>query len=222
MTKPTIKAFIFDVYGTLFDVHSVQDTCNKHFPDKGEAISQSWRKKQLDYFFLRQVMGTYEDFVTVTRESLRYALMENGAEWTTAAEDELIDAYTHLTHYAEVESVLTELKDKELVILSNGTQHMLDSLIENAGLAHHFDSVLSVDDVKQFKPAPAAYTHALKELGVKREEVLFMSSNGWDISGAKNFGFHTAWINRGHAPTEQLGLEPDAEYDDLTGILEWK
>ncbi|MGG4548848.1 haloacid dehalogenase type II [Rossellomorea marisflavi] len=167
-------------------------------------------------------VGTYEDFVTVTRESLRYALMENGAEWTTEAENELIDAYTHLTHYSEVEGVLQELKDKELVILSNGTQHMLDSLIENASLAHHFDSVLSVDDVKQFKPAPAAYTHALKELDVKREEVLFMSSNGWDISGAKNFGFHTAWINRGHAPTEQLGLEPDAEYDDLTGILEWK
>ncbi len=99
---------------------------------------------------------------------------------------------------------------------------MLQSVVKNAGINHFFHSILSIDDVKQYKPTAAAYNYALIQLGFQREEVLFMSSNGWDISGAKNFGFHTAWINRSNAPSEKLGLAPDSIYEDITGILEWK
>lgn len=99
---------------------------------------------------------------------------------------------------------------------------MLDPLMEQSGLAERFDHIISVDDIKQYKPTPASYMHALNTLGLKREEVLFMSSNGWDITGAKSFGFRTAWINRAGLPVEELNLDPDSIYDDLNGLLEWK
>lgn len=217
---PTIKAYIFDAYGTLFDVHSVIEKCNQFFPGKGDQISQTWRKKQLEYANLREIMGNYETFFTITKDSLRYAVASHGEELHATAEDELIQAYFQLSAYEEVEGVLRKLKDKQLVVFSNGSHDMLDPLIENSNLS--FDYVISADEVKNFKPSPKAYEYAMKKLGVKPEEVLFMSSNGWDISGAKNFGFHTAWINRQDLPIEGLNLAPDKIYKNLTGILDWE
>ena len=219
-----IKAFVFDAYGTLFDVHSVKEKCDEFYPGKGESISQTWRKKQLEYSFLRQLMGNYETFMDVTKDALRYAVNEHDETITAKVEEALLNQYLQLEHYGEVESVLSQLKKekKTLAIFSNGSHDMLDPLVEHAGLTDLFDSVISIDEVKQYKPTPASYTHVLKMLGVKREEVLFMSSNGWDISGAKNFGFHTAWINRNQLPTEELNLAPDQIYQDLNGILDWK
>ncbi|GGD11071.1 haloacid dehalogenase type II [Pontibacillus salipaludis] len=220
MTTP-IKAFIFDVYGTLFDVHTVKEKCEEFFPEKGEAISQSWRQKQLEYFFLYQVMGKYRRFPVVTMNALHYAVKKHGEEITQEQSDALMDAYLHLDHYEEVEEVLGKLENYERVVFSNGTPETLTPLLEHAGLTDYIDDVLSVDGIKQFKPSQDSYLYALDQLGVKREEVLFMSSNGWDISGAKNFGFQTAWINRNRLPVEELNLEPDKIYEDLNGILEW-
>lgn len=219
--KPTIKALVFDVYGTLFDVHSVKDACEEHFPDKGEAISQVWRTKQLNYFFWRHIMGRYENFDSVTRDALRYALAVHDLQATDEVEDDLIATYAELTPYEEVESVLRQLQDKQTVILSNGTDDMLHALIQHANFTDYFDNIVSIDGIKQVKPSPAAYMHWFKSSGLRRDEVLFMSSNGWDIAGAKNFGFHTAWINRNDLPFEQFDVQPDAVYDDLSGILEW-
>lgn len=218
--SPTIKAYIFDAYGTLFDVHSVIEKCNQFFPGKGDQISQTWRKKQLEYANLREIMGNYETFFTITKDSLRYAVASHGEELHATAEDELIQAYFQLSAYEEVEGVLRKLTNKQLVVFSNGSHDMLDPLIENSNLS--FDYVISADEVKNFKPSPKAYEYAMKKLGVKPEEVLFMSSNGWDISGAKNFGFHTAWINRQDLPIEELNLAPDKIYKNLTGILDWE
>ncbi|RXZ02360.1 haloacid dehalogenase type II [Fictibacillus sp. S7] len=217
----SIKAFVFDVYGTLFDVHSVKEKCEEFFPEKGAQISQDWRKKQIEYSNLRQLMGNYETFSTVTRDALRYAIKKNQGERSEQIEKELMDAYLKLTHYPETESVLSQLSDKTLAIFSNGSHDMLDPLVHQSGLTRLFDFVISIDEVKQYKPTPASYYHVLKTLNVKRDEVLFMSSNGWDISGAKNFGFHTAWINRNDLPVEELNLFPDVIYSDLNGILEW-
>lgn len=221
MDKP-IKAFVFDVYGTLFDVIAIKEQCEELFPGHGEAISQTWRTKQVEYFMMRQLMEKYRSFAEVTRSALKYALESEGLESTEAIERQLMDAYLHLPLYEESQAVLRELQNHKLVVFSNGSHDMLDPLIENAGIQGLLDEALSVDDIGQFKPAPAAYQYALSRLGIERDEVLFMSSNGWDISGAKNFGFGTAWINRKQAPVEQLGLEPDYVFSDLKGLLKWK
>ncbi|ASK61496.1 haloacid dehalogenase, type II [Virgibacillus phasianinus] len=219
--KINIKAFVFDVYGTLFDVHSVVAKCNQLFPGKGDQISRTWRKKQLEYANLREIMGNYETFFSITKDALRYAVTNHDEELNATSEDTLLKAYFQLTVYDEIEGVLQKLKNKQLAVFSNGSLDMLDPLIEQSNLQNRFHHVISVDEVKTFKPSPRSYDYAAKKLGVKPEEVLFMSSNGWDICGAKNYGFHTAWINRQHLPMEGLNLYPDKVYSNLTGILEW-
>lgn len=218
----SIKALVFDVYGTLFDVYSVKEKCNELFHGKGEEISILWRQKQLEYSFLRQLMGQYEPFINITKDSLKYAVNKLNLEYNEEKENALLEAYKNLSYYPEVETVLNQMKPKKLAVFSNGSRDMLEPLIQNSGLSPLFDEIISVDDIKQYKPTPASYSYGLKILGLQREEVLFMSSNGWDISGAKNFGFKTAWINRNNLPVEELNLKPHAIYSDLNGILEWK
>ncbi|SFG52863.1 2-haloacid dehalogenase [Halobacillus alkaliphilus] len=216
-----IKALVFDAYGTLFDVHSVGKECNEIFPNKGDEISQSWRKKQLEYFFLRQLMERYKPFDEITRDALNYACKENGVELSEENEERLMNAYLKLELFEEVESVLKELSEKKLVVFSNGSVNMIDPLVEQSSINEYIGEVISADEIKQYKPTPAAYNHALERLDVKREEVLFMSSNPWDITGAKSFGFNTAWINRKELVAEELDIQPDSVYSDLSGIREW-
>lgn len=217
-----VKAFVFDAYGTLFDVHSVGEECNKWFPEKGEAISQVWREKQLNYFFLRQMMERYEPFDQVTREALRYACKANGADLSEEAEEALMEAYLNLDLFDEVEDVLAQLTEDRLVVFSNGSPVMIDPLVDRSDISGYIDEVLSADGVKQYKPVPAAYYYAQQELGLGKEDILFMSSNPWDITGAASFGFRTAWINRKGLQKEEFDIQPDVEYEDLKGLLEWK
>ncbi|PPA70918.1 haloacid dehalogenase type II [Jeotgalibacillus proteolyticus] len=219
--KPAIKAFVFDVYGTLFDVHSVTAACEKQFPGLGVQISQAWRKKQIEYLFLRQLMERYRPFDQVTREALRFTVKEHQENLSDLQEQQLIEEYHRLTPFNEVEDVLKALSGNQLIILSNGTSDMLASLIKRANFTSYFTSILSVDKIKQYKPVPASYNLVLEDVDAAPEEVLFMSSNGWDITGAKSFGFQTAWINRSGLPKEELGFTPDIIYSDLTGMLEW-
>lgn len=218
--QTTIKALVFDVYGTLFDVHSVEEKCEAVYESYGAKISQRWRQKQLEYSFLRQVMGQYQPFKQVTLDALKFALQTLELSYDDTQLQSILAEYEKLDSYKEVEKVLSEGDNKQCVIFSNGSRDMLEPLIEQSGLAEYFDRVISVDDIKQYKPSPASYMQVLNTLGIKREEVLFMSSNGWDISGAKSFGFKTAWINRNHAPVEMLNLEPDYILPDLNGILD--
>ncbi|WP_064092036.1 haloacid dehalogenase type II [Rossellomorea aquimaris] len=220
MSKPQIKAFVFDAYGTLFDVHSVIEKCNELFPDKGEEISKVWRQKQLEYSFLRQLMGKYTTFLEITKDALYYACKEAGVELSEGNKKELIKSYLKLEHYEEVESVLKELSSFQKAIFSNGSLDMLTPLVDQSSFGHLLDEVLTVDEVKQFKPTPMSYQLVLEKLGVRREEVLFMSSNPWDIAGATSFGFYTAWINRQDKVMDELGVKPHYEYRDLNGILE--
>ncbi|MGC9673443.1 haloacid dehalogenase type II [Staphylococcus haemolyticus] len=222
MTQNPTKAFVFDVYGTLFDVYSVADKCNQYFPEKGEQISKTWREKQLEYTNLRQIMGNYKNFYSITKDALHFAVRKYGEEINEKAENELLKEYLYLTPYSEVKEVLNQLKNKKLAVFSNGSHDMLDPLIEKSELEGEFDQIISVDEVKHFKPTIESYHYVSQILEVKPEEVLFISSNGWDISGAKNYGFQTAWINRQNLPTEELNLEPNIIYQDLSGILEWK
>ncbi|MGG5254402.1 haloacid dehalogenase type II [Neobacillus sp. SM06] len=214
-----IKALVFDVYGTLFNVHSVKEKADELYPMKGDEISRQWRQKQLEYSFLRQLMGKYETFWKITEDSLRYTLKNLKLEHSSEKINALMDAYLHLSPYPEVEEVLTKLRSKRLAVFSNGSHKMLDPLIKHSGLSSLFNEIISVDDRKQYKPTPAAYHYVLDRLELERSEILFMSSNGWDISGARAFGFQTAWINRNQFPVEELGLRPHSIFPDLYGIL---
>ncbi|WP_112181792.1 haloacid dehalogenase type II [Paraliobacillus zengyii] len=222
MPQQSIKAFVFDVYGTLFDVHSVGDNCEKMYPGKGTEISKTWREKQIQYSNLHQLMGNYQTFLTVTKEALRYAVKQHGEQLDQNSEKELINSYLHLVTYPEVKEILSQIQNKKIAVFSNGSHDMLDPLIKESEISSLIHQLISVDEIKQFKPTVASYDYALQQLGVQREEVLFMSSNGWDISGAKNYGFQTAWINRKNLPVEELNLEPNSIYQNLQGILEWK
>lgn len=222
MEKKKVKAFVFDVYGTLFDVHSVIEKCEQFFPEKGTEISMTWREKQLEYANLRQIMENYQPFSSVTKAALRYAVKKHGRELDGETEKALLEGYEQLKMYPEVKEVLRQLSGKKLAAYSNGSHDMLDPLIENSEISGLLDEVISADEIQQYKPSVAAYEHAVKLLDVKPEEVLFLSSNGWDISGAKNYGFQTARIDRNNLPEEELGLPPNNTYSDLTGILEWK
>lgn len=218
--RHSIRAFVFDAYGTLFDVHSVVQACDELFPGKGRQISEIWRHKQIEYSFLRQLMGRYRTFYQITSDALKYACNRLNITLSKKMEERLLKEYLHLQYYPEVKDVLEKLQNKQVAIFSNGSKDMLEPLAKNSGLSHLFHALISVDEVKQYKPTPMSYTSVLESLHVKREEVLFMSSNTWDIIGAKSFGFNTAWINRNGVTQEELGILPDYQYTDLYGILE--
>jgi 2-haloacid dehalogenase len=210
-----IRAVVFDAYGTLFDVHSVVQRCDELFPGNGAALSQLWRTKQLEYTWLRSLMARYEDFESVTRAALRFACRALGLQWSESAEQLLLQEYLQLRPYPEVPGAIAALGDRPLAVLSNGSPAMLQGVLSNAGLRHHFDAVLSVDRLHIYKPHPSVYQLAVEELGASRERIAFVSSNFWDVSGATAFGFRTYWINRSNAPEDGLGQQP---YAVLTGL----
>ena len=202
------EAFVFDAYGTLYDVHSVVQRCETCWPGKGAALSQLWRAKQLEYTWQRSLMNRYAPFSTVTREALAYACEALSLELTAERMEALMGEYNMLSPFADVEPTLARFASFKKAILSNGSPDMLAPLVENSGLK--FDAVLSVDEVGAYKPSPEVYELAASRLDLSREEVGFVSSNCWDALGAKSFGFTVFWINRSGAPVDRLGFKPDA------------
>ncbi|KWV58987.1 haloacid dehalogenase [Bradyrhizobium macuxiense] len=192
----TIKAIVFDAYGTLYDVQSVADVTEDAFPGYGDIITQVWRIKQLEYSWLRTLMRRYQDFSVATRDSLAYTLRSLGLQYDEATFARIIDKYQHLALYPDAVPALEAMKDRKLAILSNGSPDMLNALVRNSGLDRLLDATISVDGHKVFKPAPEAYTLIEEVLKVKPAEVLFISSNPWDACGAKAFGLNVAWIER--------------------------
>jgi 2-haloacid dehalogenase len=192
----TIKAIVFDAYGTLYDIQSVADVTEQAFPGYGEIITQIWRIKQLEYSWLRSLMRRYEDFSVVTRDSLVYTLRVLGLKQNDAAFERIMDKYLHLDLYPDALAALAALKDRKLAILSNGSPDMLSALVANSGLDTVLDATISVDAKKIFKPSPQAYALIEPALGVAPREVLFVSSNPWNACGAKAFGLNVAWIER--------------------------
>ena len=192
----TIKAVVFDAYGTLYDIQSVAEVTEAAFPGYGEIITQIWRIKQLEYTWLRSLMRRYEDFSTVTRDSLAYTLRILGLKHERAAFERIMDKYLHLDLYPDALTTLNALKGRKLAILSNGSTGMLTALVANSGLDRVLDATISIDSQKIFKPAPDAYALIESVLKVPPAEVLFVSSNPWDACGAKAFGLNVAWIER--------------------------
>ena len=192
----TIKAVVFDAYGTLYDIQSVAAVTEQAFPGYGEIITQIWRIKQLEYTWLRSLMRRYEDFSVVTRDSLVYALRVLGLEHDSGVFERIMDKYLHLDLYPDARSALAAMRDRKLAILSNGSPGMLNALVRNSGLDRVLDATISIDSQKIFKPAPEAYTLIESVLGVPAAEAMFVSSNPWDACGAKAFGLNVAWIER--------------------------
>ena len=242
----SIKAIVFDAYGTLYDVQSVADVTEDAFPGYGEIITQVWRIKQLEYTWLRSLMQRYQDFSEVTRDSLAYTLASLGLQYDDDTFARIIDKYLHLDLYPDALAALSAMKDRKLAILSNGSPAMLDALVQSSGLGRVLDAVISVDAKKIFKPSPEAYALIEEVLHVPPAEVLFISANPWDACGAKSFGLNVAWIERVtpeamalacvesdfvppltmfkaiRMQMDELGLAPDhriAALSDLPGIL---
>jgi 2-haloacid dehalogenase len=211
-------ALVFDAYGTLFDVHSVVAVCEALWPGRGAQLSQLWRTRQLEYTWLRSLMGRYEDFARVTEAGLRYACAALQLPCDDAKCARLLQAYLSLATFPEVTDTLRKLRGIKLAILSNGAPAMLRDVVSNSGLGGLIPDVLSVDELKIYKPAPQVYQLAVDRLGAPAQAIGFVSSNCWDAAGAKSFGFRTFWVNRAGAPLDGLGFAPDHELGSLAEL----
>ena len=210
---------MFDAYGTLFDVDSVTIAADRIFPGQGSELSKAWRMRQLEYTWLRSLMNRYEDFWKVTESALVAACNAMKLALDAAARAELMDAYLRLTPFPKVKETLSALSRGPLAILSNGNPKMLKQVVKNAGLEEAFSHVISVDEAKTYKPSPAAYQLAVKKMRSEPGSVGFVSSNFFDVAGAKAFGFRSYWVNRSAIPAEELGVRPDATLKSLKDLV---
>ncbi|MDA8875594.1 haloacid dehalogenase type II [Planktomarina temperata] len=219
-----ITTCVFDAYGTLFDVASAARQAasrpeNSEIAENWAKLAGDWRLKQLQYSWLRAVMGAHTDFWQVTQDGLDWAMEANGVSGARLRKD-LLDLYWSLAAYEEVPAMLAALKAAGLntAILSNGSPDMLEGAVVSAGLSDRLDAVLSVESVGIFKPDRRVYDLVGKHFGCGAGEVLFVSSNGWDAAAAAEYGFATAWVNRSGEPVDRLPWTPHYQLRDLTGI----
>ena len=221
------RAVLFDAYGTLFDVYSVGIAAEQLFPSQGARLAQVWRDKQIEYSRLLTTCNHgahYEPFWNVTEKALRYAIKlialyadsmpaisQFDVKSIDAAVNTLMSQYSHLAAFPENSEVLRELKKRGIVtgILSNGDPAMLEAAVKSAGLADVLDHVISVDSIRKYKTHPDAYALGSNTTGLQPKEMLFVSSNGWDVVGAGWAGYRTLWVNRNNLPQEEIGPAPE-------------
>ena len=211
------RAFVFDAYGTLFDVHSVQARCEAFWPGKGALLSQAWRAKQLEYTWQRSLMRRYAPFSQITEDALLYSCEFLKLKIQDSEKQTLLAEYRRLALFPDVAGALQGLKATKRAILTNGSPDMIDPLVAQSGL--RFDAVLSVDELRTYKPDPAVYELAVRKLQTPKQDIGFVSSNCWDALGAKSFGFTVHWINRGGTPVDRLGFQPDRIGKSLHEVL---
>jgi 2-haloacid dehalogenase len=221
MATTLTRALVFDAYGTLFDVRAVADACAGVAADPAGFVAL-WRAKQLEYAFLRSLMRRYEDFWLVTRAALRYAAATTRTPLTAQEEEALMESWFYVAPFPDVVAALHALVERNLplAILSNGAPSMLARLVAATGLDGYFRALLSVDAVRVYKPDPAVYVLAERALGLARAELLFVSSNSWDVAGAREFGLRVCWVNRGGAQPDELGVRADYVLASLAELPE--
>ena len=214
------SVFVFDAYGTLFDVHAAIARHRAAAGPDADRLSELWRTKQLEYTWTLTLAGRYADFWTLTGQALDFALARFPAV-DPALKPRLMDAYRTLDAFPDARATLEALKARKrsTAILSNGSPAMLAAAIEAAQLGPFLDAVLSVDAVRMYKPRPEAYRLVIERFGVAPSDVAFVSSNRWDVMGARAFGFNAAWINRGRMPEEYPDMAPSQVLTDLSGLL---
>ena len=215
-----IKAIIFDAYGTLFDVNSAAEKCKSKIGDKWESFANYWRKTQLEYTWLRSLMGRHKDFWQITEDSLDKSMQVFNIDKTM--KNELLDLYRILSPYPEVKETLEKLKHKKykLAILSNGTPSLLNELVESNDLQNLFDDIFSIEEVKIYKPSSKVYDMPIKKYKIKKENMAFLSANTWDVSGGGNYGFSSIWVNRNNNIFDNLDYKPKNEISSLNQLLD--
>ena len=221
--KASVRAVVFDAYGTLFDVYSVGLLAEQLFPGRGEALAVLWRDKQLEYTRICSMSGRYRPFWDLTRAGLRFAAQRLGLGLDTSAEERLMNQYRHLSAYPENLDVLRALKSRGIpaAVLSNGDPEMLGVAVKSAGFSGYLAHVLSVHATRRYKTDPAAYALAPQALKLPARQILFVSGNGWDVIGATWFGYTTLWVNRQGLPLEQLDTEPSRTGSSLRDVLDF-
>ena len=217
MTAP-VRALVFDAYGTLFDPFAVKTRAEELFPGDGAVLSQLWRAKQLEYSWLRTLMGRYENFWKITEDALVFSCRTLKLSCDDHQRKQLMQVYLTLPAFPEVKPALEKLSHLPLTILSNGTPEMLLPLVAANNMTRVFKNIFSVDTLKMYKPRPEVYQHAVTSLGVPKEAIGFVSSNYWDIAGATSFGFRTYWLNRGAVVADELGITPTAICTNLAEL----
>ncbi len=212
------RAVVFDAYGTLFDVHSVVQGIGGDHDVGSQALSALWRQKQLEYTWLRSLMGRYADFWEITHDALLAAVRQLKIEASSAQISGLMQAYLVPSAFSDVRTAVERLKGTPLAILSNGSPRILESAVRHNGLEACFAAVISVDRVKTYKPSPLVYALGPEILQLPAKEILFVSSNSWDAAGAKAYGYRVCWCNRSAAEMEKLGFTPDTTVSSLDEI----
>ena len=213
-----IKAIIFDAYGTLFDVNSAAKMCKSKIGNKWESFANYWRTTQLEYTWLRSLMGKHKDFWQITEDSLDKSMkaFQIGGEM----KDELLALYKILSPYPEVKETLEKLKEKKykLSILSNGTPALLNELVKSNNLDNLFDDLFSIEEVGIYKPDSKVYDIPIKKYNIQKNEVAFLSANTWDVSGGGNYGYNSIWVNRNNNIFDNLDYNPKHEIKDLSEL----
>lgn len=216
------SAYVFDAYGTLFDVHSAVRAHKERLGADHERVSRIWREKQLEYTWTLTLMGKYEDFWILTEKALDFALASASAETAqdSSIREDLLNSYWNLECFPEIPAALARLKQagKKLAILSNGSSAMIEAAVRSAGLTDTIADIFSVDRLKRFKPVPEIYRMVTDDYGLAPSAVSFQSSNRWDIAGAQSFGFKTVWVNRSGQEDEYASFAPDLVVRDLGDI----
>ena len=214
-----IKAIIFDAYGTLFDVNSAAEKCKDKIGEKWEPFSNFWRTTQLEYTWLRSLMGRHKDFWQITEDSLDKSMKV--FKIRPSMRDELLNLYKVLSTFKEVHETLKKLKEKKfkLAILSNGTPSLLKELVKSNNLENLFDDIFSIEEVGVYKPNSEVYDMPIKKYKIKKNEVAFLSSNTWDVSGGGNYGYQAIWVNRNNNIFDKLDYKPNFEIKDLSGLF---
>ena len=210
-----VKAIIFDAYGTLFDVNSAAEKCKDKIGDKWEPFANFWRTTQLEYTWLRSLMGRHKDFWQVTEDSLDKSMKAFNID--SSMKNELLNLYKILSPYKEVSETLKALKEKKfkLAILSNGTPSLLNELVESNNLNNLFDDIFSIEEVGVYKPDSKVYDIPVKKYKIKKDEIAFLSANTWDVSGGGNYGYQAIWVNRNNNIFDNLDYKPTNEIKSL-------
>ena len=214
-----IKAIIFDAYGTLFDVNSAAEKCKDKIGDKWEGFANYWRTTQLEYTWLRSLMKRHKDFWKVTEDSLDKSMKTYNID--SSMKNELLDLYKKLSPFKEVPEVLKLLKEKnfKLAILSNGTPPLLKELVKSNKLENIFDDLFSIEEVGIYKPDSKVYDMPINKYQIKKEEIVFLSANTWDVSGGGNYGYNSIWVNRNNNIFDNLDFKPKIQITDLKQLL---
>ena len=215
-----IKAIIFDAYGTLFDVNSAAEKCKNKIGDKWEGFANYWRTTQLEYTWLRSLMGRHKDFWQITEDSLNKSM--EAFRIDASLKNELLNLYKILSPFKEVQETLKILNKKnyKLAILSNGTPSLLNELVKSNNLENLFNDIFSIENVGIYKPSSQVYDLPIKKYNIQKNEVAFLSANTWDVSGGGNYGYHSIWVNRNNNIFDNLDYKPNNQVKNLSELID--